>query len=78
MKDIFIKLSKIPKDKLLHYFYGSLISFFVYALNIGIMPQIIVVGIFAIGKEFFDEYANAWDVFWTMLPIFILTLIELI
>ncbi len=75
---IFLKMSEIPKDKLLHYFYGSLISFVVYALNIGLIPQLIVVGMFAVGKEFFDKYADAWDVFWTVLPIIILTLIDLI
>jgi len=75
---IFLKLAEIPKDKLLHYFYGSLISFVVYALNIGLIPQLIVVGMFAVGKEFFDKYADAWDVFWTVLPIIILTLIDLI
>tara|TARA_R110000822_G_scaffold22436_1_gene70411 strand:- start:249 stop:494 length:246 start_codon:yes stop_codon:yes gene_type:complete len=56
MNKILEKISNIPNDKLLHFFWGSILSFvFILILGIkGVFSTFIV----AIAKEFYDWYSK--------------------
>ena len=70
------KLSEIPKDKLLHFFYGSILVGF---LNIFIEQHIVVfvyTGLFAVSKEIYDDIErdspmDFLDFLFTLLPAII-------
>ena len=54
MKKILNKLNKIPNDKLLHFFWGSVLSF-IFILALGIKGTVLTF-IVAIAKESYDWY----------------------
>lgn len=62
------KLANIPHDKLLHFYYGSLVAS-VLTVTVGILLSILIVLMMAIGKEVYDKYNNGtvdvWDAVWT-------------
>ena len=63
------KLSNIPHDKLLHFYYGSLVAL-VSTLAIGALWSVPIVLTVAVGKEVYDHFyggtVEAWDVIWTV------------
>ena len=76
LNNIQTRLSKIPNDKLLHFFYGSVL---VGLLNIFIEQPIVVfvyVGLFAVSKEIYDDIErdssmDFLDFVFTILPALI-------
>jgi len=56
MNKILEKISNIPNDKLLHFFWGSILSF-VFILILGI-KGVFLTFIIAIAKEFYDWYSK--------------------
>tara|TARA_R110000772_G_scaffold233754_1_gene345307 strand:- start:247 stop:492 length:246 start_codon:yes stop_codon:yes gene_type:complete len=56
MNKILEKISNIPNDKLLHFFWGSILSF-VFILILGI-KGVFLTFIVAIAKEFYDWYSK--------------------
>lgn len=63
-------LVDIPHDKLLHFYYGSLLAAGVNVLA-GVAWSMLVVVAVAIGKEVYDKYnkgtVDVWDAVWTVL-----------
>ena len=63
------KLANVPHDKLLHFYYGSLLAAGVCVLA-GAVWSMFVVVVVAAGKEVYDRYNNGtvdvWDAVWTV------------
>ncbi len=68
-------LSLIPKDKLLHYFYGSILTF-MFAPFFEIFLVILLVLSISIIKELLDEKFSISDIIYTILPAIFLALIN--
>jgi hypothetical protein len=72
MKKIINKLAEIKHDKLLHFFYGTVISF----IGIGVfgLPGLWFIVIIAAWKELVYDWwlghgkPDIWDFIWTILP----------
>ena len=74
-------LSLIPKDKLLHYFYGSILSFTLFAM-FNYEAMLVLVLSFAITKELVDKkfgtsniLEHFVDILFTVLPAILLGLV---
>jgi len=65
----------IPKDKLLHYFYGSILTF-IFATFFEIFVVILFVLTISIIKELLDEKFSISDIIYTILPAIFLALIS--
>lgn len=79
MKEIFVKMANIDKDKLLHSFYGLLIAVGLI-IFIGYWLALAVVTMIAIGKELYDKLSNTgtydlWDALYTVIPIILIGLV---
>lgn len=63
------KLANIPHDKLLHFYYGSLVAL-VSTIVVGALWSIPIVLTVALGKEVYDKYnkgtVDIWDAVWTV------------
>ena len=68
-------LSLIPKDKLLHYFYGSILTF-MFAPFFEIFLVILLVLLISIVKELLDDKFSITDIIYTILPAIFLALIN--
>ena len=68
-------LSLIPKDKLLHYFYGSILAF-IFALMFEIFVVILLVLLISMIKELLDDKFSITDIIYTILPAIFLALIS--
>lgn len=67
-------MSRISKDKLLHFFYGAIATFILsHIIGLYTIP---IVALLAIGKEVYDKYNNGsveWqDALFTCLPLLFL------
>ena len=74
------KLSNIPKDKLLHFFWGSILSF-ILILYCGIVGMIIALIIPAVKELYYDKYLGKgnceWaDYFYTIAPTIMLAIMR--
>tara|TARA_X000001382_G_scaffold129911_2_gene123171 strand:- start:148 stop:387 length:240 start_codon:yes stop_codon:yes gene_type:complete len=68
-------LSLIPKDKLLHYFYGSILTF-IFASLFEIFVVILLVLLISMVKELLDDKFSITDIIYTILPAIFLALIN--
>lgn len=68
-------LSLIPKDKLLHYFYGSILTF-IFVLFFEIFVVFLLVLLISILKELLDDKFSITDIIYTILPVIFLALIN--
>ena len=63
------KLANIPHDKLLHFYYGSLVAL-VSTLAVGALWSIPIVLTVALGKEVYDHFYDGtvefYDIVWTV------------
>lgn len=79
MKNIFFFLSKIGKDKLLHFFYGFILMVILLLLLPKIFAIITVVSM-AFLKELIDKITGGTvellDIFFTCLPLSILLIVK--
>jgi hypothetical protein len=62
MKELLKKLATIPNDKLLHFFYGSLIGFVCLYFGLNTLLSSIIVLSIATAKEFYDKNLTGFDV----------------
>tara|TARA_B100000900_G_scaffold412344_1_gene433932 strand:+ start:911 stop:1150 length:240 start_codon:yes stop_codon:yes gene_type:complete len=69
------KLSLIEKDKLLHYFYGSIIAF-ICALFFKPIIVISIVLVISLLKEILDNKLSVLDIIFTVLPALFIALIN--
>ena len=69
-------LQKIPHDKLLHFFYGSLIAFAITFFSNSVIA-FMVVTLIASGKELFDDEYSLTDVLFTILPAALILIITI-
>ena len=80
MKDLKNKLQKflqqVPHDKLLHFFYGSLLAF-LFTIIFNTFVSFILVSLIAGTKEIFDGSYSFTDVLVTVLPALLILLIQL-
>ena len=60
---MFKKLAKIQKDKLLHFFYGTILSFFLI-IYFGIVGMIIALIIPAVKELYYDKYLGKGNCEW--------------
>ena len=65
----------IPKDKLLHYFYGSILTF-IFVLFFEIFVVFLLVLLISILKELLDDKFSITDIIYTILPVIFLALIN--
>ena len=77
---MFKKLAKIQKDKLLHFFYGTILSFFLI-IYFGIVGMIIALIIPAVKELYYDKYLGKgnceWaDYFFTIAPTIMLAIMR--
>tara|TARA_R100000951_G_C2613707_1_gene172047 strand:- start:103 stop:366 length:264 start_codon:yes stop_codon:yes gene_type:complete len=82
LKKVLSKLASIPKDKLLHFFYGSIIAtpLVVYGTTMEAIGFMVFV---SIGKEVVDakmrfSTPNATDALFTFLPTLLLLAVKLV
>ena len=71
-------LANIPQDKLLHFFYGTLLSAPLVAFTSPLISSAIVIAI-AFGKELYDKVSGkgnteALDVVFTIAPVVIINI----
>lgn len=80
MKKLFKKLATIPNDKLLHFFYGTLITYGLIALEIELIVILVIVLGFGFAKEVYDKINtsvfNFTDIIFTIASPLILFLID--
>jgi len=74
------KLANIQKDKLLHFFYGTILSFFLI-IYFGIVGMIIALIIPAVKELYYDKYLGKgnceWaDYFYTIVPTIMLAIMK--
>lgn len=66
-------LAKIAHDKLLHYFYGSILAHGMITVNVDYISATILLFSVALAKEFWDRSQGRkfcwWDIAFTMLPL---------
>lgn len=68
MTELINILSNIPKDCLLHFFYGVII----YRLaKFTMFSPVTILVLFAFSKEFYDSTFSPVDILWTLLPVLI-------
>tara|TARA_R100000664_G_C2727193_1_gene118811 strand:+ start:333 stop:578 length:246 start_codon:yes stop_codon:yes gene_type:complete len=80
MKKIIEKLSEIKQDKLLHFFYGTIISFIGISL-LDLYGLLFTVIIGAWKEWVYDKKhgtPDIWDFLWTILPACLFIILELI
>mgnify|MGYP003672862275 CR=1 FL=1 len=63
-------MASIPKDLLLHFFYGTMILYILKILVKNNVAIIILISI-AIGKEYYDNIFSLYDIIATLIPIVI-------
>ncbi len=78
MKKLQSFLSKIPNDKLLHFFYGTLLGTPLVAFT-NPLVAFFGISIIAIGKELYDDLSgtgtiDVYDVIFTIIPTFLMLL----
>ena len=79
MKKLFVKMANVPKDKLLHVWYGLLLAvgfllFTTYLLALGLIVTI------AIGKEMYDRKSGTgtydlYDALYTVIPVLLIGMV---
>ena len=77
---MFKKLANIQKDKLLHFFYGTILSFFLI-IYFGIVGMIIALIIPAVKELYYDKYLGKgnceWaDYFYSIAPTILLAIMR--
>tara|TARA_R110002012_G_C11368968_1_gene581773 strand:- start:54 stop:302 length:249 start_codon:yes stop_codon:yes gene_type:complete len=82
MKNLFNYLSNIPKDKLLHFFYGVLLSAPLVAFTTAFMSSLVVI-LIALGKEIYDDFSGTGniqvtDLVFTIAPVVIMNVVKYI
>jgi hypothetical protein len=78
MKELIDKLSKIKHDKLLHFFYGTVISF-IGIIIFGLYGLWLTVIIGAWKEWIYDKKygtPDIWDFAWTILPAIMLIILN--
>ena len=80
MKNLFNYLSNVPKDKLLHFFYGTLLSAPLVAFTTPFMSSLVVIFV-ALGKEIYDDFSGTGniqvtDVVFTIAPMVIMNVVK--
>ena len=82
MKKIMNKLGEIKHDKLLHFFYGTIISFI--GVSIFGLPGLWLTVVIGAWKELVYDWwlghgkPDIWDFVWTMLPVIMFVILYLI
>lgn len=79
---ILIALTKIHKDKLLHFFYATILAFVCVNINI-VWGSVFCVFMFAIKETVWDGFLNkgemSWgDFFYGLFPLILITLTKLL
>ena len=69
-------LQEVPQDKLLHFFYGSLIAFAITFFSTSVIA-FMVVTLIAAAKELFDDKYSLTDVLFTILPAALILIITI-
>jgi len=82
MNKLFNKLANIPQDKLLHFFYGTLMAAPLVALTNPLISLAAIIGI-AFGKELYDDLSGKgnlelFDALYTIAPVFIMNAVKYI
>jgi len=82
MNKLFSKLANIPQDKLLHFFYGTLMAAPLVALTNPLISLAAIIGI-AFGKELYDDLSGKgnlelFDALYTIAPVFIMNAVKYI
>jgi hypothetical protein len=82
MNKLFNKLANIPHDKLLHFFYGTLMAAPLVALTNPLISLAAIIGI-AFGKELYDDLSGKgnlelFDALYTIAPVFIMNAVKYI
>ena len=82
MNKLFNYLSNVPQDKLLHFFYGTLIAAPLVAFTNPLISSAVVIFI-ALGKELYDDLSGkgnieAMDVVFTIAPVVIMNIAKYI
>ena len=82
MNNLFNYLSNVPQDKLLHFFYGTLIAAPLVAFTNPLISSAVVIFI-AIGKELYDDLSGKgnlefFDAQYTIAPVFIMNAVKYI
>jgi len=82
MNNLFNYLSNVPQDKLLHFFYGTLIAAPLVAFTSPLISSAVVIFI-ALGKELYDDLSGkgnieAADVVFTVAPVVIMNVAKYI
>lgn len=80
MDKIFNKLANIPHDKLLHFFYGTLMATPLVALTDPLISSAVMV-IVAFGKELYDDLSGKGnleilDALYTIAPVVIMNIVK--
>ncbi len=82
MNKLFNKLANIPQDKLLHFFYGTLMAAPLVALTNPLISLAAIIGV-AFGKELYDDLSGngnieVLDAVFTIVPAFIMNAVKYI
>ncbi len=82
MDKLLNKLANIPQDKLLHFFYGTLMAAPLVALTNPLISLAAIIGI-AFGKELYDDLSGKgnlelFDALYTIAPVFIMNAVKYI
>lgn len=82
MEKIFNKLANIPHDKLLHFFYGTLMAAPLVAFTNPLISLAAII-IIALGKELYDDLSGkgnieVMDVVFTIAPVIIINAVKTI
>ena len=82
MNNLFNYLSNVPKDKLLHFLYGTLMAAPLVAYTTPLISSLVIIFI-ALGKELYDDLSGkgnieAADVVFTVAPVVIMNIVRYI
>lgn len=82
MEKILNKLANIPHDKLLHFFYGTLMAAPLVAFTSPLISLAAII-VIALGKELYDDLSGkgnieVMDVVFTIAPVIIMNAVETI
>jgi len=82
MNKLLNKLANIPQDKLLHFFYGTLMAAPLVALTNPLISLAAIIGV-AFGKELYDDLSGKgnlelFDALYTIAPVFIMNAVKYI